>query len=255
MKRKIIRIDEEKCDGCGLCVSACAEGAIALIDGKARLVSETYCDGLGACLGDCPRGAITLEEREASGFDAAAVEKHLAHRGEAHAHPTAKPLAPAGHGHGHACPGSAMRAFTPIPKQAAKPAQAAEPETDSQLGHWPVQLMLVPPTAPFLKGADLVICADCVPFAVPDFHARYLQGRAVVVGCPKLDDLAFYREKLTALFMEARPSRVTILRMEVPCCSGIAKAAVSAAEEACLAAPVEVHVIGIRGGIRTEAAA
>lgn len=246
--RKVIEIDEAKCDGCGKCVDACHEGAIALVGGKARLVSDVYCDGLGACVGDCPQGAITIVEREAAAFDDAAVARRQA----------AMAQAPARHGpaHGGGCPGSALRTLPVVPA-AAPPAPgplggrspAGEEPAPSMLRHWPVQLRLVPPHAPFLKDADLVVCADCVPFAVPDFHARYLRDRAVLVGCPKLDDLALYAEKLSRMLHEARPSRLTVLRMEVPCCAGIADAALRAAAEPGMAFPVEVHVVGIRGGI------
>ena len=239
--RKIIRIDEEKCDGCGQCVTACAEGAIQLIDGKARLVSESYCDGLGACIGDCPQGAITIEEREAAQFNEEAVKVHLQHLNQSE--PKPQPSIPMG------CPGSAARAFS---RPAADPATATAAPTNSQLGHWPVQLMLVPPHAPFLKNADLLICADCVPFAVPDFHSRYLRGRAVVVGCPKLDDLQYYFDKLKELFRQAQPRRVTVLRMEVPCCGGIAQATLQALAAAAPETPLEVHTIGVRGDISCQ---
>lgn len=201
--RKIVRIDEERCDGCGLCVPSCAEGAIRVIDGKARLVAEIYCDGLGACLGTCPRDAIAIEERVAEDFDPAAVERHLA---------------------GGSC-----------------------------LSTWPVQLALVPPTAPFLAGADLLICADCVPFAVPDFHRRYLKGRAVLVGCPKLDNPGAYQEKLREIIGAARPASVVVLRMEVPCCGGIARAAIDAVSQAEHPnIPLEVQTVGIHGGVRRD---
>jgi len=243
MKRKIIEIDEEKCDGCGQCIDACHEGALALVDGKAKLVKDIFCDGLGACIGDCPTGALQIIEREAADFDEAAVKARAA----------ALPLAqvqPA-HGHAHAgggCPGSAMRQMAPA---SAVPAAADQPPP-SQLGHWPIQLMLVPPRAPFLRGADLVVCADCVPFTVPDFHQRYLAGRAVVVGCPKLDDLNHYFEKLTAMVKEAKPRRLTILRMEVPCCGGIVQAAAQAVQASGLDFPVEEHIVGVGGGIRKK---
>ncbi|MBI5546064.1 MAG: 4Fe-4S binding protein [Deltaproteobacteria bacterium] len=243
MKRKIIEIDEAKCDGCGQCVDACHEGALALIDGKARLVKDIFCDGLGACIGECPTGALKIIEREAPAFDASAVEA-AQRSGPGAAHP------PAHHGHGHGgggCPGAALRSL----EQAPGPSESDSPDQPppSALGHWPVQLMLVPPHAPFLKGADLVVCADCVPFTVPDFHARYLQGRAVVVGCPKLDDLEHYFQKLAAMIREARPRRLTVLRMEVPCCRGISQAAIQAALASTESFPVEEHVIGVRGGI------
>ncbi len=269
--RKIILIDEEKCDGCGLCVPSCAEGAIQIIEGKAKLVSETFCDGLGACLGDCPQDAITIEEREAAEFDESAVEKHLASltssdRPDPAPAPgpgrTPSPYQPppagcpssALHDFQHkpvvqACPGSAMRQFSGPAEAGAVDSQPLEP---SQLGHWPVQLMLVPPHAPFLQGADLLICADCVPFTVPDFHKRYLTGRAVVVGCPKLDDLAHYQEKFKAIMESARPRKVTVLKMEVPCCGGISQAAIMARNEAAPGTPIEIHTIGIRGEIHRE---
>ena len=231
--RKIVRIDEELCDGCGLCVPACAEGAIQIIDGKARLVSEMYCDGLGSCLGECPQGAITIEERQAEDFDPKAVETHLASLKE---EPTPQPLHHAG------CPGAAMRQLKVAPAQAA-----ADSPRPSQLGQWPVQLMLVPPTAPFLKDADILLCADCVPFAVADFHERFLTGRALLVGCPKLDDLQHYYEKLKVILTEARPKRLTVMKMEVPCCNGIAQIALKARQELAPDLPVDVITIGIDG--------
>jgi len=238
MRRNIIKIDEEKCDGCGQCVPSCVEGALQIIDGKARLVSDVYCDGLGACLGDCPQGALTVEQRDADPFDQQAAEAHAA----ADAAPSPEAPGPASSG----CPGSALRtlhsADTPASGDAASP--------PSHLGHWPVQLRLIPPTAPFLKGAHLLVCADCVAYAVPDIHTRYLGGRAVVVGCPKLDDLGYYREKLKAILAEADPQSVTVLRMEVPCCGGIAEAVLEARDQVRPALPVEIHVVSVGGDIR-----
>ncbi len=237
--RKIIRIDEEKCDGCGDCVTACHEGAIQLIDGKARLVSETYCDGLGACIGDCPQGAITLEEREAEPFDESAVSRHLNNLlAQVEAQHTADSKCSTG-----GCPGSAARELN-----RAQPAVlAAADDVPSQLSHWPVQLMLVPPHAPYLRGCDLLICADCVPFALPNFHSEYLSGRRVLVGCPKLDDLQFYYEKLAQIFTTAQPRSITVLKMEVPCCNGIAAAAMQARDEVLADTPIEVITIGVQG--------
>jgi Fe-S-cluster-containing hydrogenase component 2 len=241
--RDIIQIDEELCDGCGDCVVACEEGAIKVIDGKARLISDVYCDGFGACLGECPQGAITIIQRDAAEYDEKAVQKHLA--GQAEERPAPAKHLPVAHG----CPGSAMRDLSSeTPRQAVN----AQPQIPSQLGHWPVQLMLVPPHAPFLQGADLLICADCVPFAVPDFHQRYLTNRAVLVGCPKLDDLPHYREKIAAIFAQARPRRVTTLIMEVPCCHGLAQAVFQARNSVIPETELEVHTIGIRGGITEE---
>jgi ferredoxin len=237
--RKIIEIDEEKCDGCGQCVTACAEGAIQLIDGKARLVSESYCDGLGACLGECPQGAIRIVERQAADFDQAAVENHLA----VQSRNQPQLLSLASHS---SCPGSAMRQFAPQPR--VETAIAGSTPTQSQLGQWPVQLMLVPPHAPFLRGSDLLICADCVPFALADFHTRYLSGRTVVVGCPKLDNLEHYFAKLQQIFITAQPRRITVVKMEVPCCGGLAQAAIAARNQAAPHIPLEVHTVNIQGG-------
>ncbi|HUU47014.1 MAG TPA: 4Fe-4S dicluster domain-containing protein [Acidobacteriota bacterium] len=244
--REVIHIDEEKCDGCGDCVVACEEGAIRIIDGKARLISDKYCDGFGNCLGECPQGAITIERREAVDFDEEAVKRHLARNvAVAQPQPSACPAPPATGG----CPGAAMRQMHPAAVTAAATEGSAIP---SQLGQWPVQLMLVPPHAPYLAGADLLICADCVPFAVPDFHTRYLRGRAVLVGCPKLDDLPFYYEKLKEIFAQARPRRITVLRMEVPCCGGISSAVARARDEMVPVTPLEIHTVGIQGGMIEE---
>ena len=239
MRRKIIEIDEKKCDGCGQCITACHEGALALIGGKAQLVKDTFCDGLGACIGECPKGALTIVERDAQGFDEAAV---VAAR-RTNAFPVTQGTIPV-----HSCPGSAIHSFQPA---RPGPSPLDQPPASS-LDHWPVQLMLVPPQAPFLRGADLLVCADCVPFAVPDFHARYLSGRAVVVGCPKLDDLSHYAQKLVAIVQQAQPRRLTVARMEVPCCRGIAQAAIQAALGSDAPFPVEEHVVGIRGGIERQ---
>jgi len=233
--RKIVRIDEEKCDGCGLCATACHEGAIQIIDGKARLVSETYCDGLGDCLGECPQDAITIEEREADPFDIKAVEKHLA---ELEGEKTCEAAPAAGGG----CPGSALRKF-----QAAPAPVLSGDDRPSRLGHWPVQLMLAPPGAPFLQGADILIAADCTPFATANFHEHYLAEKALLVGCPKLDDIQHYYEKLKAIFAAAKPASVTVLRMEVPCCGGIANAVTKARAETIPDTDLKVVTIGVRG--------
>lgn len=234
--RAIIRIDEEKCDGCGDCVSACHEGAIQIIDGKARLISETYCDGLGACIGDCPLGAITIEHREAASFDEAAVKQHLESVKES------SPIPLYVHS-GGGCPGSASRVFD-LPTEAVS---HTDQTAISRLSHWPIQLMLVPPQAPYLRGADLLICADCVPFAYPDFHERFLAGRRLLVGCPKLDNLDYYREKLADIFAIAQPRSITVVKMEVPCCYGIAAATVEARDEEAATTPIEIVTIGIQG--------
>ena len=248
--RKIINIDEEKCDGCGECVPSCAEGAIQIIDGKAKVINETYCDGFGACLGECPQGAITMVEREAAEYDEEAVKRHLAGIDEKKRTPLpvieSSPLPTSAHG---GCPGSAMRRFDRL-----KQAQPTDVDSNfqSQLKHWPVQLMLVPPPAPFLKGADILVCADCVPFTVPDFHSRYLAGRALLVGCPKLDDLQYYHEKLKDIIRDAVPKKLTVLKMEVPCCTGIAQVTIQARNEVAPDIPVEVITLGIQGGSYSE---
>jgi ferredoxin len=264
-KRKIIRINEELCDGCGLCAQACAEGAIQVIDGKAHLVSESYCDGLGACIGECPQGAITIEEREAPEFDPQAVSYHLLRQGKTlpnHGISSKqggdRPRHNGGdrpgagvHGLACGCPGSAVQSFSTGHSARVNPElrqKTVTVEEKSALTHWPVQLKLVPPTAPYLQGADILVCADCVPFTVPDFHRRFLEGRVVLVGCPKLDDLDYYLEKLTEIFEVARPRSISVLRMEVPCCGGIAQAALQARQMAAPEVPFEVHILGIRGG-------
>lgn len=253
MLRDVITIDEAKCDGCGQCVTACAEGALAIIDGKARLVSDVYCDGLGACLGHCPQGAITVTRREAPAFDLAAVNTHLARLGRpAHEHPTQPPPAqPAPsimiqpQGHGHACPGSQQRSLKP----AAALSQAAPTgiPAASNLGHWPVQLKLVSPAAPFLHGAEILLTADCTPVAMPNFHRDWVQGRVVLMACPKLDDLAAHTAKLAQILQTAKPRKITVLRMEVPCCGGIAWAAKQANEMAGTDVPVEIVTVRIDG--------
>lgn len=243
MLRDVITIDESTCDGCGQCVTACAEGALAVIDGKARLVSDVYCDGLGACLGHCPQGAITVVKREAAAFDEAAVHTHLATLGR----PAPKPsimLQPHGHGHahGHACPGSQARALAP-----SGTTPNAGGRTPSALGHWPVQLRLVNPQAPFLAGAELLLTADCTPVALPDFHRDWVAGRVVLMACPKLDDLAAHTAKLTTIIQAAKPRKITVLRMEVPCCGGLAWAAKQAVEASGNAVPLEIVTIAING--------
>jgi ferredoxin len=250
--RKIIKIDEEKCDGCGDCVPSCAEGAIQIIDGKAKVINETYCDGFGVCLGECPQGAITMVEREAAAYDEEAVQRHLADLNKKKSTPLpvieSSPIPVQPHG---GCPGSAMRGFNQPPQVSSQPVENGS-MLPSQLKHWPVQLMLVPPHAPFLKGADILVCADCVPFTVPDFHNRYLAGRALLVACPKLDDLQYYHENLKDIIREAAPKKLTVVKMEVPCCTGLAQVTVQARDEVDPNIPVEVITCGIQGGSHIE---
>jgi len=239
LKRNIVRIDEDKCNGCGLCVPSCAEGAIQIIDGKARLVSDKYCDGLGACLGECPQNAISIEERDADAFDEDAAKEHVARTREV------KDALACG------CPGSWARSLSP---QAA-PAEAAHDAPPSQLGHWPVQLHLVPTNAPYLTNADLLLAADCVPFAMADFHTRFLRGRPVVVGCPKLDDAQYYVEKLTEILKRNDVHSLTVVHMEVPCCSGLSRIAAAAVRASGADIPVSDVTISIGGQVLAECAA
>lgn len=247
MLRKIVEIDEAKCDGCGECIPSCAEGAIELVGGKARLVSEVLCDGLGACLGECPQGAIRITEREAAAFEEDAVALRRVGTGSAGS-PILRPRLPtltvvkeASPG-GGACPGSRSRAFD-VRERTPAPAAAG----GSQLTHWPVQLALVNARAPWLRGADLLVAADCVPFAYADFHRDFLSGRRVVVGCPKLDDLGGYVEKLAELIRVAGPRSLTVVKMEVPCCNGIAAAAREALRLSGRSLPYAESTIGVEG--------
>ncbi|MFA6004762.1 MAG: 4Fe-4S binding protein [Elusimicrobiota bacterium] len=242
MKRNIVIIDESKCDGCGLCAQACAEGAIRIVAGKAKLVSETYCDGLGACLGECPRGAMTVEAREAAAFDPAAVQEHLEK-----ARGGAAPASVHG-GHGQACPSARMMDF----KAAAAPSDpmAAGP---SALTHWPIQLQLIAPAAPYFKNADLLLSADCAAYALGGFHAGYLQGRRLAIACPKLDsEQDVYLEKLKSLIEDARINTLTVIIMQVPCCSGLFALAQRACAAASRKVPLKRVVVGLRGEILSE---
>lgn len=217
MLRKIVEIDQDKCNGCGLCVPSCAEGAIRIANGKAVLSADNLCDGLGACLGECPQDAIRIIERDADAFDEEAVEEHLKSSGRAPLTPH-HPAPPASRHQGGGCPGS--RAMSLPPPSTSAPAG----DQPSMLGQWPVQLHLVPINAPYFQDADLLIAADCVPFAYGTFHRDFLAGKAVVVGCPKLDDNQAYLEKLAELFRRNDLRSITVVRMEVPCCGGIVMA-------------------------------
>jgi len=239
-RRKIIEIDEERCDGCGQCVVKCAEGAVEIIDGKAKLIRDSFCDGLGACLGECPRGALKIVEREAPEFDPEAVERHLEEREKRRS--AVEPAMACG------CPSSQIRVF---PGHASNPPNSAEPGNalPSVLAHWPVQLRLVPPQAPFLKDADLLVVADCVPVAHPDFHRKFVAGKVVLLGCPKFDNAAEYVQKFEQIFRTANIRSVTVLDMEVPCCSAmpvIVKKGMGAAGKS---VPMEEIVVSVRGEV------
>ncbi len=243
-KRKIVCIDESKCDGCGLCVPSCAEGAIEIVDGKARLVADVYCDGLGACLGECPQGAITIVEREAAAFDEEAARQQAAKLRQ-EGSPAATPNAPTP----PACPGSVVRNLQLELGPASSPTGASEEESSapSALANWPVQLQLVPPSAPFLRDADLLLVADCVPLAMADFHQRLLRKRPVVVGCPKLDDAKFYVEKLAGMITASNIQSITVVHMEVPCCTGLVRIAEQAVRMSGRPTPLEDVAVSIRG--------
>ena len=232
MIRKIIHIDEEKCNGCGACAKACHEGAIEMVDGKAKLVRENFCDGFGDCLPNCPTGAITFEEREAPDYDEAAVK-------------AAKAKAYATGAHTHACPGSAMRQMNAAAEQEA-PALAGKPV--SQLGQWPCQIKLVPVKAPFFDGAKLLIAADCTAYAYANMHEDFMRGKITVIGCPKLDAVD-YTEKLTAILRDNDVRSVTVVRMEVPCCGGLQWMAENALKESGKFLPWQVVTVSRDGKI------
>jgi len=244
--RKIVKIDEEKCNGCALCIPNCAEGALQIIDGKAKLVSDKFCDGLGACLGHCPQDAITIIEREADDFDEKAVEVHLHRKNEAVPAPEPKPQpAPLFSG----CPSSKPMHFKVHESNTGTYPMVP---SVSMLSQWPVQLKLVPVNAPYFQDADLLVVADCVPFAYANFHQDFLKGKAVVVGCPKLDDIQYYKEKLTEIFKTNSIKSVTVPYMEVPCCFGLVKATEDAIAASGKDIPLKKVKIGIRGDIKTE---
>ncbi len=232
--RSIVHIDQQKCDGCGQCVPSCEEGAIRIVDGKARVVSDVYCDGLGACLGHCPQDAISIVRREAAEFDQAAVAQHLAREQQV----------PCGGG----CPGTQAESLGTRP--ATQPPGELPPATAPwQLCNWPVQLHLVPPHAPWLYQADLLLVADCVPLACANFHSQILRGRSVVIGCPKLDDCRQYVAKLAAILQQAQIRSLHVVHMEVPCCTGLVQVARAAMQQAGVSVPLQDTVVTRHGQI------
>lgn len=239
--RKIIKIDESKCDGCGICASACHEGAIGIVDGKAKLLSESYCDGLGDCIGECPKGAITFETREAEEYDEAAVKARMAFQ-EARAGETL----PCG------CPGSMAREIGAGGSDGSYSDSAnssvAHP-LKSMLRNWPVQLKLVPMEAPYLRNADLLIAADCTAFAHGAFHGALMRGKVCLIGCPKLDDVSFYRQKIAGIVAENKVRSIDVAYMEVPCCNGLLAAVRGAVEDAGVRVPVRRVRISLDGEI------
>lgn len=252
--RKMIKIDEEKCDGCGLCIPGCPEGALQIVDTpqgpKARLVKESFCDGLGACLGECPQDALIVEENEVEEYDEEGViahikekspellEKHLKHLKEHAAE------LPQHHSHANisSCPSAQMLHW-----EEKKKASKETTELTSELRQWPIQLYLVPPAAPYLQNADLVIAADCVPFAYAGFHQDFLKEKSLVIGCPKLDDIEFYRKKLLDIFRNSDIKSITVVNMEVPCCFGLQRLVEEAIGESGKQIPISQTVISIKG--------
>lgn len=284
-KRQIIKIDEGKCDGCGLCVTGCHEGALQVIDGKARLVSDLLCDGLGACIGECPRGALKIEERPAEPYDEKKVMdgmvkhgpntikahlKHLLDHGQKtfvkqaleylkeHNIPNPMEEEMSHHGkheHKHGghepcgCPGGRAMDF----RGDGCPDDGDAPAARSRLRQWPVQLHLASPMAPYFEKADLVVAADCTAFAYGNFHNDFIKDKAIVIACPKLDDgMEVYVEKLQALIEDAKVNTVTVVMMEVPCCGGLLSLVKKAADASSRKVPVKKVIIGIQGGIKSE---
>jgi len=234
--RNIVKIDEKKCNGCGVCIPSCAEGAIQIIDGKARLVKDIYCDGLGACLGKCPQNAITVIQREAEEFDEKAAEEHVK-RTKADPSAWSTPMM---------CPSvKAMQLEN-------EPAETTTAKTVSRISNWPYQLKLLPPNAPFFENADLLIAADCVPFAYADFHEDMLKGRVLAIGCPKLDDVTLYRNKLAEIFRNSNIHSITIVNMEVPCCFGLNRIVKEALELSGKIIPLKQQTISITGEIISQ---
>lgn len=278
MKRQIITIDEDKCTGCGQCVPGCPEGALQIIDGKARLINDLFCDGLGACIGECPEDAITIEEREAEPYDERKVMEnivkqgpntvrahleHLKEHGEMEFYniavevlkekgmPVPDSDKPKAHAHGHhggGCPGAAMMDMRN--RQPAAQESAGNAPVQSQLQQWPIQLHLINPNAPYLKGADLLVTADCVPYAYGNFHNRFLKDKIMVTFCPKLDNgIDEYIQKLATMFAHNDIKSVSVVHMEVPCCSGTVHIVQKALEQAGKLIPIKDYTISIGGEI------
>lgn len=238
MIRKIVQIEEEKCNGCGLCAEACLEGAIEIIEGKAKLISDEYCDGLGNCLPECPTGAIKIVEREAVDFDEEAVKELLKERKS-----EATPMA-------CGCPGTSARTFERTKVNFAVKKDIKSPEENvSELRQWPVQLKLINPRANYLQGAELLVAADCTAYAYAGFHADFIKDHITVIGCPKLDDVEFYKEKLADIIANSNLKSITVVRMEVPCCGGIVNAVKAAMLQAQVIVPYKEVTIGTDGSI------
>jgi NAD-dependent dihydropyrimidine dehydrogenase PreA subunit len=248
MKRDILKIDEELCNGCGLCVPNCHEGALQVIDGKVRLVSELMCDGLGACIGHCPEGAITIETREAEPYNEIKVMEQMKSKGKKQ-----EPVHPHPHSHSHSeggCPGSR----SVVIEKAGDPSGNKDiSEQPSELRQWPVQMHLLNPNARYFRDADLLLAADCVAFSMGNFHGKYLKGRSLAIACPKLDHgTETYVEKLTAMIETAKINTITIMMMEVPCCGGLMQMVKAALSRSSRKVPVKSVIVGIGGNILKE---
>jgi Pyruvate/2-oxoacid:ferredoxin oxidoreductase delta subunit len=249
VKRKIIKIDESKCDGCALCIPNCPEGALQIIDGKAKLVKQSFCDGLGACLGNCPQDALHVVEALADDYDEKSVFEYIRNNSpdkiEAHIEHLREnrykvPIKQQGFS---SCPSSRVMQFE------SKPPADLNTNFESQLRQWPIQLHLVPPAAPYFNTSDLVLVADCVPFAYANFHNDFLDGHSIAIACPKLDDISPYVEKLVNIFRTSDIKSLTVVIMEVPCCSGLLRLAVDAARNSGTDFPIEVVTVGIKGSV------
>jgi len=238
MKRDIIKIDEDLCNGCGLCVPNCHEGALKVIDGKVRLISELMCDGLGACIGHCPEGAITIEHREADPYEEVMNELNSESHSHSHSHSQ----------NGGGCPGSKAMVIEKTGNNSAEPEGG-----QSELRQWPVQMHLVNPVAPYFRNSDLLLAADCVAYSVGGFHTRFLKGKSLAIACPKLDHgMEIYEEKIKALINVARVNTITVMIMEVPCCGGLLQMVKKAVSESMRKVPVKLMVVGIAGDILRE---
>ncbi len=235
--RKIIQIDEGLCDGCGLCIPSCAEGALQIIDGKARLIEDKVCDGLGACLQDCPQGALQIIEREAAEFDPQAVEEHLQKMQQ----PSPETVRPQG------CPSAQVHEFAPAQPDLSQ--QKQKTDEGSLLSNWPIKIKLVPARAKFLQDADLLVAADCAPAALFAFQQEFLQGKALLLGCPKFDNVQEYVQKFQEIFQNNRIQSVTVLSMEVPCCSGLVNIVRQALQQAGRDIPLQMIELSLKGEV------
>ena len=241
IERKIIEIEEDLCTGCGQCLMQCAEGALEIVDGKAKIVSDKFCDGLGACLGECPTGALKIIKREADDFDEKAVEEHLRSKGAAHHEEPATMAC--------GCPSAHIQSFAPADSCLEANRPVSYVDAPSALTHWPVQIRLVPASAPFLKGADLLVAADCTPIAYPNFHRDFLRGKVVMVGCPKFDEAQAYIQKFDDIFNTAGIKSIEVVTMEVPCCQGLPMIVKKGLENSGKKIPLSQVIISTKGEV------